>query len=210
MDATETGSDPPPQSTSARIELPAVKNALAETSRTSTIAYSVEERSCFVCCSEMSGVLVCPCECNARFMHIECQLKMMQHTVAHREGCPVCQSKYRNVRTSRTQVRRLTREGLFLLLWASGNVLLGGMGAYFINLWRTEYDDDDKDVFLYLGISFIALAVFLFIIACAALRAMPFVTSSIVVHMSLGGKEVAVHAMPMIVTSDVTSEQVPL
>jgi hypothetical protein len=87
-------------------------------------------------------------------------------------------------------------------------VLLGGMGAYFINLWRTEYDDDDKDVFLYLGISFIALAVFLFIIACAALRAVPFVTSSIVVHMSLGGKEVAVHAMPMIVTSDVTSEQV--
>ena len=212
MDATESGSDPPPQSTSARTELPApVKmNAWAETSRTSsTSAYSLEERCCFVCCCEIKGVeLVCPCECNARFMHIECQLKMMQHTVAHREGCPVCQSKYRNVRTSRTQVRRLTREGLFLLLWASGNVLLGGMGAYFINLWRTEYDDDDKDVFLYLGISFIALAVFLFIIACAALRAVPFVTSSIVVHMSLGGKEVAVHAMPMIVTSDVTSEQV--
>ena len=198
MDATETGSDPPPQSTSARIELPAVKNAWAETSRTSTIAYSVEERSCFVCCSETSGVLVCPCDCNALFMHIECQLKMMKHTVAHREGCPVCQSKYRNVHTSRTQVHRLTRDGRFLLLWSSGNVLLGGMGAYFINVWRTEYED----IFLYLGISFIALAVFLFVIACGALREMPCVTSSIVVHMSLGGKEVAVHAMPMTVTSE--------
>ena len=54
------------------------------------------------------------------------------------------------------------------------------MGAYFINVWRTEYED----IFLYLGISFIALAVFLFIIACGALREMPCVTSSIVVHMS--------------------------
>ena len=119
MDATETGSDPPPQSTSARTELPApVKmNAWAETSRTSsTSAYSLEERCCFVCCCEIKGVLVCPCECNARFMHIECQLKMMKHTVAHREGCPVCQSKYRNVHTSRTQVHRLTRDGRFLLL----------------------------------------------------------------------------------------------
>ena len=199
MDATETGSDPPPQSTSARIELPAVKNALAETSRTSTaIAYSVEERSCFVCCSEMSGVLVCPCECNARFMHIECQLKMMQQTVAHREGCPVCQSKYRNVHTSRTKVHKLTREGRFLLLWSSGNVFLGCMGAYFLNAWRTE----NVDTFLYLGISFIAFAVFFFIIACGSLREMPCVTSSIVVHVSLGGKEVAVHAMPMTVNAE--------
>ena len=198
MDATETGSDPPPQSTSARIELPAVKNALAETSRTSTIAYSVEERSCFVCCSEMSGVLVCPCECNARFMHIECQLKMMQQTVAHREGCPVCQSKYRNVHTSRTKVHKLTREGRFLLLWSSGNVFLGCMGAYFLHAWRTE----NVNTFLYLGISFIAFAVFFFIIACGSLREMPCVTSSIVVHVSLGGKEVAVHAMPMTVNAE--------
>ena len=129
MDATETGSDPPPQSTSARIELPAVKNALAETSRTSTIAYSVEERSCFVCCSEMSGVLVCPCECNARFMHIECQLKMMQQTVAHREGCPVCQSKYRNVHTSRTQVHRLTRDGRF-------SCFFGRLGTCSLAAWE--------------------------------------------------------------------------
>jgi hypothetical protein len=151
-----------------------------------------------VCCSEMSGVLVCPCECNARFMHIECQLKMMQHTVAHREGCPVCQSKYRNVHTSRTKVHKLTREGRFLLLWSSGNVFLGCMGAYFLNAWRTE----NVNTFLYLGISFIAFAVFFFIIACGSLREMPCVTSSIVVHVSLGGKEVAVHAMPMTVNAE--------
>ena len=131
MDATETGSDPSPQSTSARIELPAVKNAWAETSRTSTIAYSVEERSCFVCCSETSGVLVCPCECNARFMHIECQLKVMKHTVAHREGCPVCQSKYRNVHTSRTQVVKYTGSPVMV-----GSCFFGRLGTCSLAAWE--------------------------------------------------------------------------
>ena len=145
-------------------------------------------------CCETSGELVRACECSDRFLHVNCQLKMMQQTASHRQGCPICQSPYRNVHTSITRVSRLTRDGWMVVVWASGIVLLCGVGAYILCLW---YVDDDQGVLLYFGISFIALAVLLSFLACVALRAVSCVTSRMVVKLSLRCRGGTVHVMPM-------------
>ena len=149
-------------------------------------ASQLEEHICFVC-FESSGILVQPCPCNDRFIHVECQMKLMRRAASHHHGCPICQSPYCNMYSSATQVFRLTEHGWVLVAWCLGTSLLCIAGVYLLQLWRAERNR----ILLYFGASFITCSIILNGVACSghlfSYRTMTFITSWTVVKVFLQG-----------------------
>lgn len=79
---------------------------------------------CFVCEVE-GGRLLQVCKCTDRWIHLECQQKLMQRTPAHQAGCPICRTSYVNVQELRAK-KRLTNDGRRMLCYISG------VGAVFL------------------------------------------------------------------------------
>ena len=66
---------------------------------------------CFICYNG-NGDVFSVCECAGRFVHLECQRKMMAACATHAEGtCAVCKAPYTNVVMHEQGGRRLTEHG---------------------------------------------------------------------------------------------------
>ena len=125
-----------------------------------------DERLCFVCCEgETRGALMQPCECSDRYLHIECQLRIMQQTPSHHVGCPVCKAPYKNVARQEKKHLKVTDEGKFMTAFAVGNLVLSATGVCMLYLSRIE----TSLLLLGFGLAFITLACGLSLFACRVL-----------------------------------------
>ena len=68
-----------------------------------TPSSSADNPECFICTSNEGDVWPSDCKCKDRFMHPECQLRLLKNRTDM--TCPVCLEKYNNVTFK--QVRRL-------------------------------------------------------------------------------------------------------
>lgn len=68
-----------------------------------TPSSSADNPECFICTSNKGDVWPSDCKCKDRFMHPECQLRLLKNRTDM--TCPVCLEKYNNVTFK--QVRRM-------------------------------------------------------------------------------------------------------
>tara|TARA_Y100000817_G_scaffold119799_1_gene93862 strand:+ start:4136 stop:4633 length:498 start_codon:yes stop_codon:yes gene_type:complete len=102
-------------------------HAASKTIATKNEVESESKQECFVCLTAEGKLLTNLCKCTDRAVHLGCQRKMLQRgvqrDVEQQMRCPVCKSKYANVRLEKR--RQLSRSGVLAITGGFSSTLTG-------------------------------------------------------------------------------------
>lgn len=165
------------------MELGEASDSAAVTSSTTS-----EAPTCFVC-EESTGVLLQGvCKCVGRYIHLECQQKLVRTTTSHATHCAVCLAEYRNVMVTKTPELSRRPESWCQLMMALLIVALLVMSTFYFVAFAQ--DGDSEFLILALAIASVVLFVVILIVVFRRrlLPLMPLVVHrvhSVVIGMSL-------------------------